>query len=82
MTDMTTALDRAAAPGCDGGSVISVEYLHYRYGGSHVLQGVSFTVPAIGVTSLIVSIVVGKNKTLKAMIGLDPRTGRILLQVI
>ena len=80
MTDMTTALDRATAPGSEGGPVLSVEDLHVRYGGSHVLQGVSFTVPATGVTALLGRNGVGKTTTLKAIIGLAPRTGRIILQ--
>jgi branched-chain amino acid transport system ATP-binding protein len=77
---MTTALDRAAAPGSDGSPVLSVEDLHVRYGGSHVLQGVSFTVPATGVTALLGRNGVGKTTTLKAIIGLAPRSGRIVLQ--
>ncbi|WP_353509003.1 ABC transporter ATP-binding protein [Intrasporangium sp.] len=77
---MTTALDRAAAPGSEGGPVLSVEDLHVRYAGSHVLQGVSFTVPATGVTALLGRNGVGKTTTLKAIIGLAPRTGRVILQ--
>ena len=54
--------------------------LHVRYGGSHVLQGVSFEVPATGVTALLGRNGVGKTTTLKAILGLAPRTGRIRLQ--
>ena len=60
--------------------MLSVEDLHVHYGGSHVLQGVSFDVPATGVTALLGRNGVGKTTTLKAIIGLAPRTGRILLQ--
>lgn len=69
MTDTTPA----APP------VLSVEDLHVRYGGSHVLQGVSFSVPATGVTALLGRNGVGKTTTLKAVIGLAPRTGRVVL---
>ncbi|WP_353354408.1 ABC transporter ATP-binding protein [Intrasporangium sp. DVR] len=60
--------------------VLAVEDLHVRYGGSHVLQGVSFDVPSTGVTALLGRNGVGKTTTLKAIIGLAPRTGRIVLQ--
>lgn len=57
--------------------VLVIEDLHVRYGGSHILQGVSFEVPARGVTALLGRNGVGKTTTLKAIIGLAPRTGRI-----
>ena len=60
--------------------VLRVEDLHVRYGGSHVLQGVSFDVPARGVTALLGRNGVGKTTTLKALLGLAPRQGRITLQ--
>lgn len=59
--------------------VLSVEDLHVRYGGSHILQGVSFEVPATGVTALLGRNGVGKTTTLKALLGLAPRTGTIRL---
>ncbi len=58
-------------------SVLTLDDVHVRYGGSHVLQGVSFEVPASGVTALLGRNGVGKTTTLKAIIGLAPRTGRI-----
>lgn len=58
--------------------VLTVEDLHVRYGGSHILQGVSFEVPQRGVTALLGRNGVGKTTTLKAILGLAPRTGRIL----
>jgi branched-chain amino acid transport system ATP-binding protein len=61
-------------------SVLVVEDLHVRYGGSHVLQGVSFDVPAKGVTALLGRNGVGKTTTLKAILGLAPRSGRIRLR--
>ena len=61
------------------GPVLSVAQLHVRYGGSHVLQGISFEVPATGVTALLGRNGVGKTTTLKAILGLAPRTGQIRL---
>ena len=60
--------------------VLTLDDLHVRYGGSHVLQGVSFEVPPTGVTALLGRNGVGKTTTLKAVIGLAPRTGRILMR--
>ncbi len=60
--------------------VLSIEDLHVRYGGSHILQGVSFEVPDRGVTALLGRNGVGKTTTLKAILGLAPRSGRITLQ--
>ena len=61
-------------------AVLHVEDLHVRYGGSHILQGIGFEVPARGVTALLGRNGVGKTTTLKAILGLAPRQGRILLQ--
>ena len=60
-------------------TVLSVDDLHVHYGGSHILQGVTFEVPATGVTALLGRNGVGKTTTLKAIIGLAPRSGRITL---
>ena len=60
-------------------AVLSIDDLHVHYGGSHILQGVTFDVPATGVTALLGRNGVGKTTTLKAIIGLAPRTGRITL---
>ena len=60
--------------------VLTVEDLHVHYGGSHILQGVTFEVPARGVTALLGRNGVGKTTTLKAILGLAPRQGRIALQ--
>ncbi|MDV3221338.1 ABC transporter ATP-binding protein [Intrasporangium sp.] len=77
---MTTALDRAGGPGADPRPVLALDDVHVRYGGSHVLQGISFEVPATGVTALLGRNGVGKTTTLKAVIGLAPRAGRVLLR--
>ena len=58
--------------------VLQVQDLHVRYGRLHVLQGVSFEVPATGVTALLGRNGVGKTTTLKAVLGLAPRTGSVL----
>ena len=60
--------------------VLIVDDLHVHYGGSHILQGVSFDVPSRGVTALLGRNGVGKTTTLKAILGLAPRKGRIALQ--
>jgi branched-chain amino acid transport system ATP-binding protein len=74
--------DQNPSVGGDGAvlPVLSLDDVHVRYGGSHILQGVSFDVPATGVTALLGRNGVGKTTTLRSIIGLAPRTGRILLQ--
>ena len=66
--------------GARDGAVLRLEDVHVRDGGSHVLQGVSFDVPDRGVTALLGRNGVGKTTTLKAIIGLAPRTGRVALR--
>ncbi|MBM6399202.1 ABC transporter ATP-binding protein [Phycicoccus sonneratiae] len=61
-------------------SVLTLDDVHVRYGGAHVLQGVSFEVPDTGVTALLGRNGVGKTTTLKAVLGLAPRTGGIRLR--
>ncbi|MGO4598739.1 ABC transporter ATP-binding protein [Terrabacter sp. 2RAF25] len=68
------------APVTDAPPVLELDDVHVRYGGSHVLQGVSFEVPATGVTALLGRNGVGKTTTLKSVIGLAPASGRILLR--
>jgi branched-chain amino acid transport system ATP-binding protein len=62
----------AAAP---GSAALEVGDVHVRIAGSHVLQGVSFEVPAGGVTALLGRNGVGKTTTLRAILGLLPATG-------
>ncbi len=52
--------------------------LHVWIEGSHILQGVSFTMPDRGVTALMGRNGVGKTTTVKALLGLVPRTGRVV----
>jgi branched-chain amino acid transport system ATP-binding protein len=51
-----------------------VEDLHVHLGESHVLQGISFDVEAGGVTALLGRNGVGKTTTLRALLGLAPRS--------
>lgn len=60
--------------------VLRVQDLHVRYGRLHVLQGISFDVPATGVTALLGRNGVGKSTTLKAVLGLAPRVGVVELE--
>ncbi len=60
-------------------AVLSLRDVHVHLGESHVLQGVSFDVPAGGVTALLGRNGVGKTTTLRAVMGLSDRRGRIEL---
>ena len=55
-------------------SALEVDDLHVYLGESHVLQGVSFSVAKGGVTALLGRNGVGKTTTLRAMLGLVPRS--------
>ncbi|GAA3723147.1 branched-chain amino acid transport system ATP-binding protein [Spinactinospora alkalitolerans] len=59
--------------------LVTVDDLHVRIGGSHILQGVSFTVADRGVTALLGRNGVGKTTTVRALLGLVPRTGRVTM---
>jgi branched-chain amino acid transport system ATP-binding protein len=60
-------------------SLLQVEELHVYLGQSHVLQGVSFTVPEGGVTALLGRNGVGKTTTMRALMGLVEPRGRATL---
>jgi branched-chain amino acid transport system ATP-binding protein len=60
--------------------LIRVEGLHVHLGQSHILQGVSFEVPEGGVTALLGRNGVGKTTTLRAMMGLVPRRGSVVVE--
>ncbi|KRC89916.1 ABC transporter ATP-binding protein [Terrabacter sp. Root85] len=75
-----TERNPSAPESSEAAPVLALEDVHVRYGGSHILQGVSFDVPATGVTALLGRNGVGKTTTLRSIIGLAPRTGRILLE--
>jgi len=62
-------------------AALTVEGLHVHLGESHVLQGISFEVPSGGVTALLGRNGVGKTTTLRALMGLVPRSrGAITLE--
>jgi branched-chain amino acid transport system ATP-binding protein len=60
-------------------ALLDVRDLHVYLGQSHVLQGISFSVPEGGVTALLGRNGVGKTTTLRAIMGLAPGRGRIEL---
>jgi branched-chain amino acid transport system ATP-binding protein len=55
-------------------TALSVRDLHVHLGESHVLQGITFDVPSGGVTAVLGRNGVGKTTTLRALMGLVPRT--------
>ncbi|GAC1476424.1 MAG: ABC transporter ATP-binding protein [Candidatus Dormibacteraceae bacterium] len=60
-------------------TLLEVEDLHVDLGESHILQGLSFKVPAGGVTALLGRNGAGKTTTIKAILGLVGRGGSIRL---
>jgi branched-chain amino acid transport system ATP-binding protein len=60
-------------------TLLDVEGLDVYLGGSHVLKSVSFAVPEGGVTALLGRNGVGKTTTIRAIMGLSERRGRITL---
>jgi branched-chain amino acid transport system ATP-binding protein len=60
-------------------AILAVSDLHVHLGESHILQGVSFDVAGGGVTALLGRNGVGKTTTLRALLGLVDRRGRIEL---
>ncbi|MGA4507577.1 ABC transporter ATP-binding protein [Propionibacteriaceae bacterium G1746] len=63
-----------------GPAILEVSGLHARIAGQLVVEDVSFTVPAHGVTALLGRNGVGKTSTLKALLGLNDRTGTVIYQ--
>jgi branched-chain amino acid transport system ATP-binding protein len=59
--------------------ILEVEDLHVYLGQSHVLQGVSFSVPEGGVTAVLGRNGVGKTTTMRALMGLVQPRGRATL---
>ena len=60
-------------------TLLEVEDLHVHLGESHILQGLSFNVPAGGVMALLGRNGAGKTTTIKAILGLVGRSGSIRL---
>jgi branched-chain amino acid transport system ATP-binding protein len=58
-------------------NLLELEGLDVFLGGSHVLKAVSFAVPEGGVTALLGRNGVGKTTTIRAIMGLSERRGRI-----
>jgi branched-chain amino acid transport system ATP-binding protein len=63
-----------------GAPLLEVRDLHVQLGGAHILQGVSFDVPAGGITALLGRNGVGKTTTLRGVLGLAPRRGSVRLE--
>ncbi|HEY0817553.1 MAG TPA: ABC transporter ATP-binding protein [Rhizobacter sp.] len=62
-------------------ALLSVENIHAHYGKSHILRGVSFTVGAGEVVSLLGRNGSGRSTTMKAIMGLvPPSAGHVRLQ--
>ena len=62
--------------------LLSIVDLRVRIAGSQILQGVSFDVPATGVTVLLGRNGVGKSTTLKAVLGLTPAGTQVTGEVL
>ncbi|WP_225755511.1 ABC transporter ATP-binding protein [Actinotalea sp. Marseille-Q4924] len=60
-------------------AVLEVRNLSASIAGQQVVEDVSFTVPATGVTAVLGRNGVGKTSTIKAVLGLIDRTGTVLL---
>jgi branched-chain amino acid transport system ATP-binding protein len=67
----------AVAVAAERTTMLALEDVHVHLGESHVLQGVTFGVAEGGVTALLGRNGVGKTTTLRAVMGLVPRRGRI-----
>jgi branched-chain amino acid transport system ATP-binding protein len=61
------------------GPILTVRGLHAHIAGQQVVEDVSFSVPATGITALLGRNGVGKTSTIKAIIGLIDRTGEVEL---
>jgi branched-chain amino acid transport system ATP-binding protein len=59
--------------------LLEIGDLNVHIGGSHLVQGLTMTVPATGVTALLGRNGAGKTTTLRALLGLVPRTGSVRL---
>jgi branched-chain amino acid transport system ATP-binding protein len=69
----------SAAPAIEPSEpLLAIDDLHVHLGQSHVLQGVSFAVADGGVTALLGRNGVGKTTTIRAILGLVGRRGRIV----
>lgn len=62
-----------------GEELLGIRDLNVFIGESHILHGVSFSVRTGGITGLLGRNGVGKTTTLRAILGLVPRTGSVTL---
>jgi branched-chain amino acid transport system ATP-binding protein len=78
---VTTPATQEATPGTDGGTpLLELRDLHVYYGNIQALKGISMSVPAGEVVTLIGSNGAGKSTTLRAISGTHkPRSGSIRL---
>jgi branched-chain amino acid transport system ATP-binding protein len=60
-------------------ALLAVSDLHVYLGESHILQGIDFDVAEGGVTALLGRNGVGKTTTLRALMGLAARSGRVVI---
>ncbi len=61
------------------GPILTVDHLSVSVAGQQVVEDVSFTVPATGITAVLGRNGVGKTSTLKGVLGLYQRTGEVSL---
>ena len=59
--------------------MLRIEDIHTYYGNSYVLQGVSLSIEKGEVVTLLGRNGMGKSTTIKTVMGLVPRAGRVLL---
>ena len=60
--------------------ILEVESLSASFDGQQVVEDVSFTVPATGITAVLGRNGVGKTSTLRAILGLIQRSGAVTLE--
>ncbi|WP_127126065.1 ABC transporter ATP-binding protein [Georgenia sp. SYP-B2076] len=58
-------------------AILEVEHLSATVGGQQVIEDITFTVPATGVTAVLGRNGVGKTSTIKAILGLVARAGTV-----
>ena len=58
-------------------AILEVEHLSATIGGQQVIEDITFAVPATGVTAILGRNGVGKTSTIKAVLGLIGRAGRV-----
>jgi branched-chain amino acid transport system ATP-binding protein len=66
------------AAGAEGTAILELQDLHASIGVSHILQGVTFSVPRNKTTVILGRNGVGKTTTFRAVLGLVKRTGSVV----